>query len=170
MKNAYYYETIIGRVFIADDGQGITDLRIVPEESIYGQDASCATNTSYIIRETGLISEAAGQLKEYLSGNRRHFDVKLNPAGTAFRKSVWEALKDIPYGEVRSYAQIAEAIGNPKACRAVGMANHNNPIICMIPCHRVIGADGSLTGYAGGLNVKKQLLMLEQGKGVTEYE
>ena len=88
----------------------------------------------------------------------------LTPEGTDFQKKVWEALKAIPYGETRSYAQIAAAAGNPKACRAVGGANNKNPLPVIIPCHRVIGADGSLTGYGGGLEIKRFLLNLEREK------
>ncbi len=89
------------------------------------------------------------------------FDLPLEPAGTEFQKSVWVALQAIPYGETRSYGDMARQIGNPKACRAVGMANNRNPISIVIPCHRVIGADGSLVGYGGGLDLKQKLLTLE---------
>lgn len=169
MKSAYFYDTMIGKILIAEDGNGITDLRIIPEEGINASDPTRLLNSSYKICETELLNEAAGQLKEYLEGRRKAFEIKLNPAGTPFMRSVWEALRAIPYGQVRSYAQVAEATGNPKACRAVGTACHNNPVLLMIPCHRVIGSDGSLTGFAAGLEVKKQLLKLEQ-KGATGYE
>lgn len=108
-----------------------------------------------------VLDEAEKQLQEYFAGTRRSFDLPLAPAGTPFQRAVWDALRAIPYGETRTYAQIAEAIGNPKACRAVGMANNRNPIAILIPCHRVIGSNGSLTGYAGGLDVKERLLALE---------
>ena len=101
------------------------------------------------------------QLDEYFAGTRTAFDFPCAPQGTPFQQKVWAALREIPYGETRSYKQIAEAIGKPKACRAVGMANNRNPIIIVIPCHRVIGADGSLTGYGGGLEMKRALLDLE---------
>lgn len=108
------------------------------------------------------ITEAAIiQLKEYFSGQRKIFDLPLEPAGTVFQKKVWNALCDIPYGKTVSYRQIAEKIDCPKGFRAVGMANNKNPISIIIPCHRVIGADGSLTGYGGGLSVKESLLQLE---------
>ncbi len=112
--------------------------------------------------ETPLIRRAVAQVREYLAGKRTSFDVPLQPEGTAFQRDVWQALLDIPYGETRSYGQIAAAVGRPKAFRAVGMANHNNPISLIIPCHRVIGADGSLTGYGGGLPIKEKLLRLEK--------
>ena len=99
-----------------------------------------------------------------MDGKRKSFDLPLKPEGTEFQKKVWNALLDIPYGETRSYKDIAVAIGNPKACRAVGMANNRNPISIIIPCHRVIGANGSLVGYGGGLPIKIELLNLETGK------
>lgn len=108
-----------------------------------------------------VLDEAETQLREYFAGTRKSFDLPLAPAGTPFQRAVWDALCAIPYGETRTYAQIAAAIGSPKACRAVGMANNRNPIAIFIPCHRVIGANGSLTGYAGGLDIKKALLALE---------
>lgn len=108
-----------------------------------------------------ILDEAETQLHEYFAGTRQSFDLPLAPAGTPFQRAVWDALCAIPYGETRTYAQIAAAVGNPKVCRAVGMANNRNPIAILIPCHRVIGANGSLTGYAGGLEVKKALLALE---------
>ena len=108
-----------------------------------------------------LLSHTTKQLDEYFANVRQDFDLPLNPSGTLFQKKVWEALTKVPYGETRTYKEIAIAIGNEKACRAVGMANHNNPIAIIIPCHRVIGSDGSLTGYAGGLHIKQALLDLE---------
>ena len=101
------------------------------------------------------------QLDEYFAGTRTTFDFPLRLQGTPFQEKVWAALRDIPYGETRSYQQIAQAIGQPMACRAVGMANHRNPIYIVVPCHRVVGANGALTGYGGGLDMKKALLELE---------
>lgn len=115
-------------------------------------------------KETDLIVKAKKQLEEYFLGVRREFSLPLMPEGTEFQKKVWAALLTIPYGEVRTYGQIAAQVGNPKASRAVGMANHNNPIGIIIPCHRVIGANGKLTGYAGGLDKKQWLLQLETGR------
>jgi methylated-DNA-[protein]-cysteine S-methyltransferase len=111
---------------------------------------------------TPLLRRVARQIEEYLNGKRTEFDLPLKPEGTEFQRAVWKALQTIPYGETRSYRDIAEQIGSPKACRAVGMANHRNPITIIIPCHRVIGTDGSLTGYGGGLKLKQQLLDLEK--------
>lgn len=102
------------------------------------------------------------QLDEYFAGMRKAFDFPYRLQGTPFQEAVWAALRDIPYGETRSYKDIAEAIGHPKAFRAVGMANHANPIFIAVPCHRVIGASGSLVGYGGGLEMKKALLELEK--------
>ena len=116
-----------------------------------------------IDRETSLLREAARQLNEYFAGRRRVFDLPLRPTGTPFQQKIWQALQTIPYGQTRSYQEIAGQIGNFKACRAVGYANHNNPIAIIIPCHRVIGKSGRLTGYAGGLELKERLLRLEQG-------
>jgi methylated-DNA-[protein]-cysteine S-methyltransferase len=112
-------------------------------------------------KETPLIKEAAKQLREYFGYKRKTFDLPIAPRGTEFQKKVWNALLDIPYGETRSYGEIAAITGNPKASRAVGMANNRNSIVIIIPCHRVIGADGSLTGFGGGLDLKQQLLDLE---------
>ena len=109
-----------------------------------------------------LLLEAEKQLAEYFAGTRREFALPLAPAGTEFQRKVWDALCTIPYGETRSYGGIAAQIGNPKACRAVGMANNRNPLPILIPCHRCIGADGSLVGYAGGLARKAALLRLEK--------
>jgi methylated-DNA-[protein]-cysteine S-methyltransferase len=105
--------------------------------------------------------EAEKQLGEYFAGRRRSFSVKLNFVGTDFQKKVWRALLDIPFGETRSYRELAERIGAPKAARAVGAANGKNPISIISPCHRVIGSSGELTGFAGGLAVKRTLLELE---------
>lgn len=108
-----------------------------------------------------LLAEAVRQLSEYFQGSRREFDLPLAPQGTAFQMDVWKALRDIPYGVTISYGELAERLGNPAAVRAVGAANGRNPIAIVVPCHRVIGSDGTLTGYAGGLHVKEWLLELE---------
>lgn len=155
MGIGYFYDMPIGRMFIAEDGIGISEVSLVDftEEENY--------RMSHTIGETNLIREAASQLREYFDNKRREFSIRLNPKGTEFQKKVWKALLQIPYGETRSYKEIAKIIGNEKASRAVGMANHNNPIMCIIPCHRVIGSNGKLIGYAGGIEVKEKLLALE---------
>ncbi len=110
---------------------------------------------------SALTSQACAQLQEYFAGKRTTFDLPLAAAGTTFQQQVWQALLNIPYGKTCSYGDIARAIGNPKGVRAVGLANGKNPLAIVVPCHRVIGANGKLTGYAGGLNRKQQLLALE---------
>jgi methylated-DNA-[protein]-cysteine S-methyltransferase len=114
-----------------------------------------------------VLLEAERQLREYFEGTRQQFDLELDFAGTDFQKQVWQALLTIPFGETRSYSQIAQQIGNPKAVRAVGAANGRNPISIIAPCHRVIGASGGVTGFAGGLAAKQYLLALE-GPNQTE--
>ncbi len=109
-----------------------------------------------------LSDDAAKQLLEYFEGTRKVFSLPLETQGTAFQKKVWAALSEIPYGETRSYKDIAERVGSPKGFRAVGGANHNNPISIIIPCHRVVAADGGLGGYGGGLEIKTLLLELER--------
>lgn len=111
---------------------------------------------------TELTDLAFGQITEYLEGRRREFDFPCRLRGTEFQQKVWRALRAIPYGETRTYGEIAAAVGNPKAARAVGMANHQNPVLIAVPCHRVIGADGSLVGYGSGLDMKEALLRLEK--------
>jgi len=154
MKNIYFYDTKIGRILIAENGIGITNLYL--DKNTILEDVE--------IKETSLLKEAAQQLNDYLSGNRKVFDLPLSPEGTDFQKKVWKALEEIPYGETRSYGEIAKIIGNPTAARAVGMANNRNPILIFIPCHRVIGTNGSLVGYACGLEIKEQLLTMEKVK------
>ena len=113
---------------------------------------------------TPLLQEVQRQLTAYFSGALREFDLPLAPRGTPFQCAVWQTLREIPYGEVRSYGEIAAAIGRPNACRAVGMACHVNPIAIVVPCHRVVGKSGALTGYAAGVERKRVLLALEQKK------
>jgi methylated-DNA-[protein]-cysteine S-methyltransferase len=112
-------------------------------------------------QETALLEKAVIQLQEYLARKRRVFDLPLGPQGTVFQRSVWQALCRIPYGQTRSYGQIAAAVAKPGGSRAVGMANNRNPLPVFIPCHRVIGANGKLVGYGGGLHIKAALLQLE---------
>lgn len=157
MKNIYYYQTSIGELGIAEDGVSITEIFISNNE----KQEPCDTIE---IKETPLLKKAAEQLSEYFAGKRKEFELPLNPNGTEFQKKVWDMLKTIPYGERWSYKQVAEAIGNPKACRAVGMANNKNPIMIVVPCHRVVGSNGKLVGYAGGLDIKEKLLYLEEEK------
>ena len=120
------------------------------------------------LRADSAFDDVGGQLAEYFAGTRREFELTLHPAGTAFQLTVWSALRDIGYGETTSYGKIAAAIGRPDAARAVGWANGLNPIPIIVPCHRVIGANGALTGYGGGLPAKRWLLTHEaQHAGLT---
>lgn len=114
--------------------------------------------------KTALLERAEGQILEYLNGQRQVFDLPLSPAGTPFQLRVWQALREIPYGGTASYGELAARVNCPGGARAVGMANHRNPLPIFIPCHRVVGAKGQLTGYAGGLALKRALLALEGGK------
>ena len=149
MTYQYSYETMLGSVtFVEEDG---ALLAISTHRCFEG-----------IEQETPLIKEAHHQLTEYLKGERKSFDLPILIKGTTFQQQVWKALLEIPYGETRSYKQIAEAIGNPKAVRAVGMANNRNPLLIVVPCHRVIGANGKLVGYGAGIEMKEFLLRLEK--------
>ena len=153
MKNVFYYNTKIGKIGIEEDGLAITKIYFINNDE---QEEILEKN------ETALLKEAIKQLNEYFDGERSSFDLKLQPQGTEFQNKVWKALIEIPFGETRSYGEIAKIIGNEKASRAVGMANNKNPIAIIVPCHRVIGANGKLVGYAGGLDIKEMLLNLEK--------
>jgi methylated-DNA-[protein]-cysteine S-methyltransferase len=151
MYSAFCYDTKLGRITIVENGEAITNVNfgeVVPAEAK--------------VEETPLLEKAGRELKEYFEGERKTFDLPLAPQGTEFLRKVWRALQDIPYGKTCTYKDIAESVGNPKACRAVGMANNRNPIPFIIPCHRVIGAGGKLVGYAGGLEMKEELLKMEK--------
>ena len=153
MKSLYFYKTDIGKVGIVENGGQITNLYFESDK----------IPTDLEIRETKLLKTAGKQLLEYFSRKRKTFELPLAPAGTEFQGQVWQALCQIPYGETVSYKDIAKKVNNDKAARAVGMANNKNPIPIFIPCHRVIGANGKLVGYGGGLGIKKALLELEHG-------
>ena len=158
MKMSFFsfLSTPIGDLGIFADHEAI--YRIEFMDRVKEQDSM---NTN-VYKESELTLLAKQQLSQYFSGDRDVFDVPLAPQGTAFRQQTWQALQKIPYGETRYYAQQAELMNNKKAVRAVGAANGANPIAIVIPCHRVIGKDGSLTGYAGGLQRKAWLLNFEQ--------
>ena len=141
-------ESPIGLLTLVSDGESLTAIR-------FG-------DTTRELCSCPVLVQSAQELAEYFAGERRVFTVPLNARGTEFQRAVWAALCEIGYGETASYAQIATRIGNPKACRAVGSANHCNPIPIMIPCHRVIGKNGAMTGYAGGISIKEFLLNLER--------
>ncbi|WP_072314401.1 methylated-DNA--[protein]-cysteine S-methyltransferase [Agrococcus sp. Marseille-P2731] len=132
-------------------GVYMLDHRPAPDEAAFGE------------RDDAAFGDAVAQLGEYWAGERTGFDLELAPAGTAFQQRVWSALREIPYGETRTYGWIAACIGQPTAVRAVGLANSRNPLSIVVPCHRVVGASGALTGYAGGTERKRFLLDLEVG-------
>lgn len=148
------FETAFGPVTVREHGGAVLSLRFGRAQD--NRDA-CETDA----REGSALVAVKKQLEEYFSGGRKRFDLPVAPKGTPFQRRVWAALMDIPYGEIRTYAQIAEAVGKPKASRAVGAACRGNPVLVLIPCHRVVGSDGGLRGYAGGLDRKGQLLKLE---------
>jgi len=150
----FFYESEIGRIGITEKDGRITNVYITDDKLPKDME----------ICETPVLIEAAEQLKGYFAGELKEFSLPLEPSGTAFMKRVWSALCGIPYGKTATYKEIAEKVGVPKGARAVGLANNRNPIAIFIPCHRVIGADGSLTGYRGGLEIKKRLLELEKTK------
>jgi methylated-DNA-[protein]-cysteine S-methyltransferase len=150
-----YWTTVdspVGELLLTSDGTSLTRLLFSPfaVDPIWS-DEPCA-----------VLTEAVTQLDDYFTGERTDFDLPLAPAGTPFQLRVWEALRDIPYAETINYGQLAMRVGNVKASRAVGLANGRNPISIVVPCHRVIGANGSLTGYGGGLDRKRTLLDLER--------
>lgn len=149
--NCDYLETPIGVLrLVSEDGH----LTRIEFENQYSEHADRSAGDT-------VLHESARQLSEYFAGQRRVFSLPLAPGGTPFQRAVWRALRDIPYGESRSYRDIARAVGNPAAVRAVGAANGRNPLPIVVPCHRVIGSDGRLTGFAGGLEAKSFLLQLE---------
>lgn len=152
MKSVWYADYPIGTIGIAEEDGAISQL-------FFGRDENQA---GFAVAQTPLLQKAALQLSEYFAGKRAVFDLPLSLQGTAFQQAVWQALQTIAAGETRSYKEIAVQIGKPKAMRAVGMANHRNPIAIIVPCHRVVGADGSLVGYGGGLPMKQYLLDLEK--------
>ncbi len=147
------YPTPWGHVTVESDHDSIICVylpgREVPAEKIW--------------HENALLQRAGNQLAEYLNGERKRFDLPIRLTGTSFMKSVWHALQKIPYGETVTYRDIAQQLQKPHAYRAVGMANGRNPLAIFVPCHRVVGSDGSLTGFGGGLEMKKGLLDLESG-------
>ena len=149
MIHRFTYETVLGDVTLVEEDGALLAISL----------KSIQEGTEL---ETTIIKEAHRQITEYLKGERKVFDLPIRLRGTDFQQQVWTALLDIPYGETRSYKQIAEAIGNPKGMRAVGMANNRNPLLIVVPCHRVIGANGSMVGYGEGVEMKEFLLRLEK--------
>ena len=156
--NYRYFDSPIGTLRLVSDG---THLVAIEFEGMHAEQGGDLEATDAVL------DACASQLAEYFAGERTRFRLPLAPAGTAFQRSVWKALEQIPYGQLNSYADIAAVIGKPRAVRAVGAANGRNPIPIVVPCHRVIGSDGSLTGFAGGLETKRRLLELEGAIGAA---
>lgn len=162
-----YWTTIdspLGELRLTADDHGLTGVYM--EEHRHGPDG---VDPAWV-RDDPRFTEATRQLDEYFRGERETFDLPLNPEGTPFQRKVWAALAAIPFGEVRTYRDIAEEIGRPTAYRAVGLANGRNPISIIVPCHRVIGASGALTGYGGGVERKQTLLDLESGTAAHQLQ
>ena len=151
MKSYCYFSSPLGPLTVVEENSAITQLHI-------GEALSLPDAKRW---QTPLLENACQQLEEYFSHKRKVFELPLAPAGTEFQKKAWSGLLTIPYGQTRTYKQMAIAIGCPKGFRAVGLANNKNPIAILIPCHRVIGSNGKLVGYAGGVHLKKFLLELE---------
>lgn len=147
-----FYESFIGGYELEEKEGALVSLRL---RAVRGETED--------LQETPLLREAHAQLEAYFSKRLTRFDLPYQPSGTAFQLKIWQLLCRIPYGETRTYGQVAAWAGNPKASRAVGMANHRNPLPVFIPCHRVIGGNGKLVGYGGGLEIKQKLLLLEKG-------
>jgi methylated-DNA-[protein]-cysteine S-methyltransferase len=159
-KQTYYttMESPIGELLLVGDGDNLSGM--------YMQDGRKPKTIAADWQQSAApLADARTQLEEYFAGNRTTFDIPLAAQGAPFEREVWHALEEIPYGETVSYGEIAQRVGQPTAARAVGTANGRNPIAVIVPCHRVIGADGSLTGYGGGLERKRLLLELERGQG-----
>jgi methylated-DNA-[protein]-cysteine S-methyltransferase len=151
-NNRFTYRTGFGPMTIQDDGDGR-----ISHLSFSGRTSDIPAG----VFESDVIGRAGRELSEYLDGTRRVFDIPLNPRGTAFQLMVWDELRKVPYGTTVSYKDLAVGIGRPDASRAVGMAMNRNPIPIIVPCHRVIGSDGSMTGFAYGIDMKERLLRME---------
>jgi methylated-DNA-[protein]-cysteine S-methyltransferase len=151
-----YYDSPLGQILLVANDVALTGLHFVGEKYYPPIDSAwrLQPKATFIVR-------ARKQLDEYFAGKRKHFDLTVDPAGTPFQRGVWRALQKIPYGTTTNYGALAQRLGKPSASRAVGAANGRNPISIVIPCHRVIGANGDLTGYAGGMDRKAALLRLE---------
>ena len=147
-------DTDLGRILLVSDEQGIRLARIERR----GRERRVSAEWR---RDPDALAEACRQMREYLAGQRTQFDLPLAPAGTEFQKKVWSELRRIPYGETISYGELARRVGNPRGARSVGAANGRNPLPVLIPCHRVIGSNGDLVGYGGGLPMKRSLMELE---------
>lgn len=159
-----FVDTSIGGLLLAGDNAGLRLIHFSGPAAGADLKAGPYVPKPDWRRDDNALADVASQLEEYFEGARRKFDLPLVPEGTPFQQRVWRALLDIPYGETISYGELASRIGQPSASRAVGLANGSNPLPIVIPCHRVIGANGKLTGYGGGLPIKERLLALERGE------
>lgn len=156
MMTYYSYDTKIGTITIICDGNFVSEIR-------FGNEGEGIRKNSYVS------NLAIREISDYLDGKRKVFNIKVKPDGTDFQKSVWDMMMKIPYGKTKTYKELAMLIGDPNASRAIGNACNKNPIPIVIPCHRVIGSDGDLTGYAGGLDIKKYLLNLETNNIISQH-
>ena len=152
-----YYESRLGQILLTASASALTGLHFVGEKYYPGISSTWQRNANFTV-----IKSTLAQLDEYFAGNRKSFDIALAPEGTEFQHQVWKTLTALRYGETATYGQLAQRVGNPHAVRAVGAANGRNPISIVLPCHRVVGSDGSLTGFAGGLEAKAALLDFER--------
>jgi len=151
------YKSEIGKIYLVSDGKSLNGLYF---ESLWKELASDFKTSNLI--DSGILHEATKQLDEYFAGKRKVFKLPIYVEGTIFQKKVWNVLKSIPYGQSKTYKEQAILVGSPSSARAVGTANGKNPISIIIPCHRIVGSNGSLTGYSGGIEIKKYLLEMEQ--------
>lgn len=149
-----YLDSPIGRILVAGDGEAVSRISFTTGHQVRHPEPAW-------VDDAGPLRAATEQLEQYFAGERRRFDLRLSMQGTAFQKRAWQVLLTIPYGETWSYGQVAEALGSPGLARAVGRTNATNPLPLVVPCHRVIGADGTLTGFGGGLSTKQWLLRFE---------
>lgn len=187
MGNIVFDTGIIGGLRISEEGNVITRIEFLPEvsgpEKVAGSEVVSGSEATFGTEATSgtggipgtekndfspVLEKARTQLMEYLRGEREEFTFPIRMKGTVFQEDVWTTLLDIPYGETCSYRELAERIGNPKACRAVGMANNRNHLPIVIPCHRVVGSDGRMIGYGGGIWIKKKLLSIERTRNLSK--
>lgn len=149
------FDSPVGPLLLIAQDDVLTRLEFVGRSHAIGPPAQASSGGAYL-------EEVCSQLTEYFAGSRRYFDLEVRPEGTAFQRRVWAILRDIPWGETCTYGDLADRLGNPDACRSVGAANGRNPVSIILPCHRIIGGNGHITGYAGGLDAKRWLLRHEE--------
>ena len=152
-----WIDSPVGKLFLSRDEAGLRELR-------FARNLPPEHPADDWIEDRAAFEDVIAELRDYFAGERKRFEIALAPEGTPFQRKTWETLRRIPFGETITYSELARRVGNPRACRAVGAANGRNPLSIVIPCHRVVGSRGKLTGYAGGVDVKRRLLELEGGK------